>query len=1043
MAMFFTAEKIHARVRELEPYRYQNRHAMTGWEMSMDDQHGQLKYPPKEAQYAPVSPGYKWDKFNEYAWLKTRVQIPNTQKMVLLFNFGLPGNLNQTGFEGLLFVDGHPLQGLDSNHEEVLVPDKFLGKTVQLDIKLWTGMYGRHGNREKPIIHEFKYADIAQLDPATDDLYFSMRNMIDTVDILSEDSANRYKMLNVLDQAAQLLDWQEPGSEEFYASIKNADKLVKDYLDHTVKNTAVTVTALGHTHIDLAWLWQLKHTREKAARSFATVLQMMDNYPDYVFLHTTPQLYAYIKQDYPEIFAKIKQRVAEGRWEIDGGMWVEADCNIPSGESLVRQIMFGTRFIQKEFNKRPHYLWLPDVFGYSWALPQILRKSGLDTFMTTKISWNEYNRMPNDTFEWKGIDGSEILTHFITTPDAGKMKDNPDSWFYTYNGEMTPSSVKGVYNAYSNKELNSQLLLAYGYGDGGGGVNRDMLESRRRLDKIPGLPQVKTDTGKNFFDQLHRTVNEAQKTQYIPTWDGELYLEFHRGTYTSHAYMKKMNRRLEMKFRQLEYDAVLNQLANQQQYPQESLNAGWTILLRNQFHDIIPGSAIHEVYEDCHKDYAQALSIAKKVKAVVCQPDSAKNKFTILNNQGWTRQEDVLVPVTASGTFTDSDGKELTAQKVDNGYVLTTPVIPATGSTVVTFHEGKSVERQEPNVATIDGRQLQTPFYILAWNASGQLTRVYDRQAKREILTSEGLGNTLEVYEDKPRDYDAWNIDLYYYQKKQILKADTAGIVENTPSRVVIKFSYHYLHSSIDQDMILYKNSRRIDFKTKLNWQDHQKLLKAGFTTDVRSTEARYQIQFGNLKRTTTWNNSWDWAKFETVGHQWADLSEQNYGVALLNDSKYGYAIKGNRLSITLLKSAISPDPEADIGQHEFTYSLLPHEGNFVEGSVEENAWALNSPLQVVPGEEFVRQPSLFETPAGQVLNIDAVKKAEDSDHVIVRFHDHTGGHRVIKLAPTFECSGWREVNLLEESSNDEDWHDGPVELTVKPYEIKTLEFRK
>lgn len=1042
--MLFTSEKIHARVTDLQPFRYRERHAIKAWKMSMDDRHGNLKYPPKgNIKFEEISPGYKWEKLNEYAWLTTKVKIPNTQHMVMLFNFGLPGNLNQTGFEGLLFVDGHPLQGIDSNHKEVLIPGKYLGQTVQLDIKLWTGMYGRHGDRTKSIIQEFKYADIAQLDTKTDDLYFSMRNMIDTVDILPKDSANRYEMLNVLDHATQLLDWQEPGSKEFYESVKRADKSVKNYLEHVVKNTPVTVTALGHTHIDLAWLWQLKHTREKAARSFSTVLQMMDNYPDYVFLHTTPQLYAYIKKDYPEIFEKIKKRVAEGRWEIDGGMWVEADCNIPSGESLVRQIMFGTRFIQKEFNKRPHYLWLPDVFGYSWALPQILQKSDLDTFMTTKISWNEYNRMPNDTFMWKGIDGTEILTHFITTPDSGKMKDNPDSWFYTYNGEMTPSSVKGLYGAYSNKSFNSKLLLAYGYGDGGGGVNRDMLESRRRLDQIPGLPHVKTDTGKNFFDELHKTVNRARKTQYVPTWDGELYLEFHRGTYTSHAYMKKMNRKLELIYRQLEYNAVLNQLSNNQEYPQKELNDGWTILLRNQFHDIIPGSAIHEVYEDCHKDYNQALSLAKQIHNTISDLKPSQNEFTIINNQGWSRQELITIPTNATGEFTDSAGKTIRAQKINGGYMMVTPRVPATSSTVISFHENKSINSEKNNVAVINERQLKTRFYDLEWNDSGQLVRLFDLKAHRNILSDGGLGNTLEVYEDKPRDYDAWNIDLYYYQKKKVLSSDSIVVKENTPFRVVIQSKYHYLNSSIVQNMILYNNSRRIDFVTNVDWRDHQKLLKAGFSTSVRSTEARYQIQFGNLKRTTTWNNSWDWAKFETVGHQWADLSEHNYGVSLLNDSKYGYAIKGNRLSITLLKSAISPDPESDIGQHQFTYSLLPHEGDFVTGKVEENAWSLNNPLQVIAGKSYESQSSLFKTPDDQVLNIDAIKKAEDSDHIIVRFHDHTGGQRIIKLTPAFKCSGWREVNLLEENSYKQDWKNGSVEITLKPYEIKTLEFKK
>lgn len=1040
MAMFFTAEKIHARVNELQPYRYRNRQPISNWQVSNDDIHGQLKFPSKDLSYQPIAPGYKWTHLNQYAWLHADIKLPEDKNTVFLFNFGLPSNLNQTGFEGLLFVDGKPLQGIDSHHEEVLLKDDMLGKQVSLDIKLWTGMYGRHGDRTQPIVQEFKFADIAQLDPQTDHLYLAMRNMIDTVDILSKDAPSRYEMLNTLDHAARVLDWQQPGSAEFYASVAKAAAVVDDYLKGVVKSTPVTVTALGHTHIDLAWLWQLKHTREKAARSWSTVLSMMDHFSDYVFLHTTPQLYEYIQHDYPEIFKQIQKRVDEGRWEIEGGMWVEADCNIPSGESLVRQLMFGIRYIQKNFHHRSRYLWLPDVFGYSWALPQILRKAGLNTFMTTKISWNEYNRMPNDTFMWKGIDGTKILTHFITTPDAGKMKDNPDSWFYTYNGEMTPASVKGLWDAYSDKRINNNLLLAYGYGDGGGGVNRDMIESRRILNQLPGLPKVETATAGKFFDKLHDNIKQAAKDkEYVPTWDGELYLEFHRGTYTSHAYMKKMNRRMELMYRQLEYDSILKMLSGSA-YPQSQLNDGWKILLRNQFHDIIPGSAIHEVYEDCHRDYEHANEIAQQVAQNIGSNDTATS-YTIVNNQAWSRHEVVKVNTDNQGSFTTTDGQTLLSQPVDGGYLVETPVVPATGSVLIQFKSNdQSQDGESSSLAQLSENGLTTNNYCIRWNDQGQLIEIYDRQADREVLKENGLGNTLEVYEDKPRDYDAWNIDFYYYQKKQILDADRIEVIENSPLRTVVQFDYHYLHSKISQQLILHADNKRIDFVTKLDWHDHQKLLKAGFDTAIRSTTARYQIQFGNLERTTTWNTSWDWAKFESVGHQWADLSEHNYGVALLNNAKYGYGVHGQKMTISLLKSAISPDPEQDIGKHSFTYSLLPHKGDFVSGQVEENAWALNSPLQVLSGKPF-DQNALFKI-NGSGINLDSVKKAEDRDSVIVRFHDYTGGTHPVELIPQFTNSGWREVNLLEEA-DDQQWSEEPVKLHVKPYEIKTLEFRK
>lgn len=1040
--MFFTEEKIHKRVNELEPYRYRQRQPISGWQ-TLIDKGGKEKYPPENGDWQPVTVGQEWHDLDHYYWLKSKVTIPDKENVLLLFDLGLPGNLNQTGFEGLLFIDGKPYQGIDSNHQEVLLTNEQCGRTIKIAIKLWTGMYGRHGNRKNGLTHKFRYADIAILDKPTDDLYFTARNMISTVDILDKDSSNHIEMVKQLDRAIQILDWEVPGSDDFYESCKKADKTLDDYLKGVNKTTPVTVTALGHTHIDLAWLWRLKHTREKAARSFSTVLRLMDQYPEYIFMQSTPQIYEFIKEDYPEIYSQIKKRIAEGRWEIDGGMWLEADCNIPSGESLVRQLLFGSRFMKKEFGKKPHYLWLPDVFGYSWALPQILKKSGLDTFMTTKISWNEYNRMPHDTFMWKGIDGTEILTHFITTPDPGKMKENPDSWFYTYNGLMTPSSVKGIYDAYSDKNLNNSLLLAYGYGDGGGGVNRDMLESRRKIDEIPGLPHVKPATARKYFDDLHQTI--AKTDQYVPTWDGELYLEFHRGTYTSQAYMKRTNRKLELLYRELEFASmfgILNGITSN--YPQKQLNDGWTIILRNQFHDIIPGSAIHEVYEDSKEDYGHALDISKKIQEQSNNNFSEKQKhvYTVMNSAGWNRDDIVFIGEEENGYFEIGKDTTLVSTKLENGYQVYVPKVPALGTKTINFISSES-ENQLPLTSVVGVNSLDTKFYKLLWNKNGQITSLFDKQAEREVFAKKSLNNTLEIYEDKPRDYDAWNIDFYYYQKKKIINTNYIKVVTNDELKTIVEFHYVYQQSTIKQQMILYSNDRRIDFKTEVDWKERQKLLKAGFLPDVRNTEARYQIQFGNLKRTTTWNTSWDWAKFETVGHEWADLSEHDYGLALMNDSKYGYSIKDNRMSLTLLKGAISPDPQADVGLHKFTYSILPHTGDFVKGGVEQSAWALNNPLVVQNGVQKGDAKSIFAIPEDQVIAVDAVKKAEDSNDLIIRFHDHTGGRRKIALKPLFECEGWREVNLMEDP-DDENWSkDGTILLTLDPYEIKTLEFKR
>ena len=397
----------------------------------------------------------------------------------------------------MLYVNGVMYQGVDVNHKEVFLDDTLCGTDVDLSIRLWSGLEGGGIPAEQE--HKIARADLAWLDEKTDDFYYMASMVHQTILELDDSQPEKQELLKALDGACHCIDWSAPGSGTFYESLHQADDALNESIDSMDKHSMIHVYCVGHTHIDTAWLWRLKHTREKCSRSFSTVLRLMELYPEYIFLQTQPQLYEYMKEEFPEIYESIKKRVAEGRWEADGAMWVEADCNLTSGESLTRQILLGSRFLMDEFGKDVHYLWLPDVFGYSWALPQILKKAGIDTFMTTKISWNQYNRMPHDTFIWKGIDGSEVLTHFITTPEPCNPRD---SWFYTYNGKLFPRTVKGVWDSYRDKQLNKDLLISFGFGDGGGGVNRDMLEYRRRLDKIPGLPNVKISTAREYFQKL-------------------------------------------------------------------------------------------------------------------------------------------------------------------------------------------------------------------------------------------------------------------------------------------------------------------------------------------------------------------------------------------------------------------------------------------------------------------------------------------------------------------------------------------------------------
>ncbi|ANF95609.1 alpha-mannosidase [Paenibacillus bovis] len=1099
--MFLTEQKLKSRLQELSMYRYREAIPLPSFQAREDS--GEEIHPaapqPDESWHT-MELGEHWSGRDRFLWLAAEAEIPESwQGRTLLgrFHFGLTGGGTNSGFESLLYLNGQPYQGVDSNHIEVFLPEDAAGRTHQLTFRLWSGLEG--GGQPKVQRHELRTAEICWLDEPADNLYYTGIAALETVEVLEEHSSERADLLRAVDRAFRRIDWSEPGTTTFYDSVHQAEQLLTTMLEEIGKHSSVQLTAVGHTHIDVAWLWRLKHTRQKAIRSFSTVMRLMERFPEYVFLQTQPQLYDYVKQDAPELYEQIKEKIAEGRWEAGGAMWLEADCNLISGESLTRQLLMGTRFYKEEFGVESDYLWLPDVFGYSWALPQILRKSGIHTFMTTKISWNQYNRMPHDTFRWRGIDGSEVLTHFITTTEPWSQ---PGSWFYTYNGQLVPKTVKGSWEAYRDKEMNRELLVSYGYGDGGGGVNRTMLEMRRRLDRIPGLPHVRTGMAGDYFRRLQQTV--AETDSYVHTWDGELYLEYHRGTYTSQAYNKRMNRKLELLYRDAEWISAWQSAHSGEwaDYPQQQLNEGWKIILRNQFHDIIPGSSIREVYEDSRIEYEQSWQIGSKIweqgsqqlTAAADDDSSSKPSYTIWNSSPWMRTELITIPVqssTPAERWIDAAGQELTAVQQQEQWTIRVENVPALGYTTimldhsdpqgssvpVDFHKPQvqsaladhsdesllsvSGNGSNPPITTgsedrsfsadiaasteqllmVEAYRATTPFYEMEWNEAGQLTRLYDREAEREVLTPGARANVLQLFEDKPLNFDAWDIDIFYQEKmKEITTLVDTQVIECNLLRAVVQFEWQLGQSTITQQMVLYADNRRIDFVTRADWHERQQLLKVAFPVHIRATEATYDIQYGNVKRPTHWNTSWDSARFESVGHQWADLSDRGYGVSLLNDCKYGYDIKDNIMRLSLIKCPIHPDTEADQGYHEFTYSLLPHQGDWLQGGTVPAAWALNNPLRITEGNMDNGGGSMF-TLSGHTAMISAVKKAEDHNHVILRVHDFSGSRQTLTLDSTLPVTGYRECNLMEQPEQ-EFQHALPIRFVLEPYEIRTLEIQ-
>lgn len=926
----------------------------------------------------------------------------------------------------LLFLNGSVVQGLDMNHREVLVTRSAkAGETYQIDLQAYTGIL----HREFQLLGE-----MLEIDSETMGLYYDLQVPLWSLSRMEKDSQSCHAIETVLNDTVNLIDLRQAPSEAFAASVKKARAYIGQKLyTELAGHDEVIATCIGHTHIDVAWWWTVDQTREKVVRSFSTVLKLMEEYPDYKFMSSQPQLYQFLKERYPELYAKVKERVKEGRWEPEGGMWLEADCNLTSGESLVRQFLHGERFFREEFGKENHILWLPDVFGYSGALPQIAKKCGIDYFMTTKLSWNQFNKIPYDTLRWRGIDGTEILTHFITTLGIGQPTGN---FFTTYNGMLHPDAVMGAWERYQNKEINNDVLIAYGYGDGGGGPTRQMLETSKRLEKgLPGVPKVRQTFAGTYFRELDERVS---KNPRLPVWEGEFYFEYHRGTYTSMARNKRANRKSELLLMDLELLSVLAQRAGAA-YPAQELEQMWKTVLLNQFHDILPGSAIHEVYEQTKKEYAalaaQAGNLLQERLRLLAGTGDAQ---VVFNTLGFVRDDVLLLPDCTAAALRLPDGTAAPVQQcADGGAAAYVTGLPAKG--YVSLQPCEAAAAENPLHCTERG--IETPFYTVQFGADGCLASVWDKENRREVLQAGKSANLMRVYEDKPMYYDNWDIDIFYKEKYwDVTDVTSQQWTERGPVRATLQIERRYQNSLIRQKIHFYANLRRIDFESYVDWHEHQQLLKVHFPLAIHTDEATFDIQFGNVKRKVTQNTSWEVARFESCGHKWADLSEGGYGVSLLNDCKYGHSVHDGDLALTLIKSGIEPNPTTDQEEHFFTYSLYPHAGSWQEGGTEQEAAKLNQPAYAVPGKAGLSF-SLLSVDAAHVL-LETVKQAEDASGTVVRVFDYKNQRGPVTVTCGKPVQSVTECNLVEKEQGAVPCGENSFTFQIAPYEIKTFKIR-
>lgn len=929
----------------------------------------------------------------------------------------------------LLFVDGVATQGIDMNHRRVLLTrNASAGTTYHLDLSSYTGTLHTEFNL---------IAEVLEIDSAIEKLYYDIHVPLSAFSRMDKDSMSRKDLERVLNNGINLLDLRTPYSEAFYASLQEADKyLEKGLYEELAGYDDIIATCIGHTHIDVAWWWTVEQTREKVGRSFATVLKLMEEYPNYKFMSSQPQLYYFLKERYPELYDRLKEKVKEGRWEPEGGMWVEADCNLTSGESLVRQFIHGKRFFKEEFGVDNKILWLPDVFGYSGALPQIMKKSGIDYFMTTKLAWNQFNKIPNDTFMWKGIDGTEVFTHLITTLGVGQ---STDEFFTTYNGMLHPDAIMGGWTRYQNKEINNDILVSYGYGDGGGGPTREMLETSVRMEKgVKGIPKVRQEFARTYFDELYNKVKDNKR---LEKWEGEFYFEYHRGTYTSMARNKRSNRKSELKLMDLELFAVLTM--NKIAYPEAELDWLWKKLLINQFHDILPGSSIHEVYEVTKAEYKEMEDkMNSLVKERLLLLTGQGEGITIYNTLGFERNDVISLEATKALGLLDENNQFFPVQKTEDGAIAYVAGIPSKGSKTFTlvdeFIDGVESESTEP--FKLEGSVLHTPFYQIEINENGLFTSIYDKENDREVLQEGKYGNLMRMYEDKPIYYDNWDIDIYHTEKFWDISECTKLIwAEMGPVRVVLEIERKASNSIIRQKICFYAKSRRIDFNTYVDWKEHQHLLKVHFPVNIHSDEASFDIQFGNVTRKVHTNTSWDKARFESCGQKWIDLSEGHYGVSLLNDCKYGHSIKDGNMAITLIKSGIEPNPVTDQEEHYFTYALYPHKEGFRAGETVKEAYQLNQPVYAVNGGIPGSSTSLIAVNKPNVI-LETIKASEDGEGIVIRMYECDNGltKAQIFISQLWDIESIYECNLIEEKICDIEYNDNKFEIIIKPYEVKT-----
>lgn len=1013
---------------------YPVRESLSDWKMKETNAPNAQSVTLNDKPWISIRIPFQWGKFNQTCWFRKKIKITQpyaNKSVVLLLDFSA----------ALLYVNGKPFHGIDKNHNEILLCEK-----AKLDEEYLIAIEAFNVHKNEQIT--FATAEIAVIDPTARRLYNAITALLEVDKMMEHGSFESKEIRELIRRTLIFLKYFKPGSEEYPNAIRRGYNFLLSTLENEFKTIIQgDVHLIGQSHISTAWQWTIGETKRKCARTFSSMLRLMEEFPEFKFSQSQAFNYLLVKNNYPDLYKQIRQRISEGRWEPICSMWTEPDFNIPNGESFIRQILYAKQFLKNEFDLDSNIAWLPDSYGFNAALPQIFYKSGIKYFYTSKLTWNDTNQFPYTSFWWQGIDKTKILSHISPTG---------------LEGQITPAFLKNNITHLQNHPELPILLQTYGYGAVGGGPSKQHIDYSVILKNINGLPSSKISTAIEFFKAIE------EKSSELPVWENELYLETHRGTYTTNAWIKQQNRKLENLLYNAELLAVIALLYGKgktaKKYPKAELETAWKKLITNQSYNIISGTAISDVYKESKNDYKDIeTTCAKAIENCINSISliSKKNKkvfyFTVLNFLGWTRNEYIELTINSKEKrilIRDSEGNIIEHQILKKNkkeqtilcYVENIP--PFSSKNFAVYIADTSKGKDE--VWKQSTHSLETPFYKIRFDNKGAFSSLYAKFLKRELIQKNRRGNQILTFKDTPKQWDAWNIEAEAEKHKlEIWHVKQLKITESGPLRATIYLEYKSDNGShLKQNIHFYHKCPRIDFDTIVDWYENNVLMKTAFPINLKSNLATYEIQYGAIERSTKTNTDFDRAKFEVPAQRWADISDSKYGVSLLNDCKYGYDAKENVIRLTLLRSAHAPslnDPKQASSElieeekHNFRYSILPHSGDWKKANTVLRAQELNSPTLLLSNRQINLLSML--TVSKQNIVISAIKKSELDDAIIARLYESSGEPTDTIIQFGFEIKNVFECNLLETEEKEITCKKSRIHLKFKPFDIKTIKF--